>query len=373
MTLIPGVSDNVRTSKPGGTVTFTLARDGDTVHALTLPLTPEEIVIQRPSRQSVTQTLTSAYQDHLGSGLTSVMLRGHTGWRDFGFGTGHDIIIRLRDEILGSYDKLVAQGDPEKVNLDLAIALPDTGWEHFRVSKNSATFSRSRAQPLLYRYEMQFTVLKDYNESTSQVDPSPNFVFIPTKFEETVVNKTPYDGNVPKPYTGRGQEDDDEAHPGHPAHTHRKPKKTTGDDGPKTVTGGEGGPTTVGGLANHWYSPQGGAGEPGVYPPGMWAYVIKFNRKLFDRPPFNAQTALSKNIESYYMIEVAAGAADPGPIIAELNNGEDSTPSDSTVVSITDPYRGDPDALGNESGGVGAGQSFKQVDTIWYDVGPVLS
>jgi hypothetical protein len=178
-----------RTTDQRGTVVLALANTSGPsgVRILTLPITPEDIQITRPSRQAVTQTLTSAYQDHLGGGITTVGMRGHTGWRDLGAvdrnnlgaGTGYEVIRNLRD-LLGDYDTRVARGDPSQIKFMLMLNLPN-GWENFRVSKNSASFSRSRQQPLLYRYELQFTVLEDMNSATKQTDPSPNFVVTPQK------------------------------------------------------------------------------------------------------------------------------------------------------------------------------------------------
>lgn len=178
------MAKSYRTTDQRGTVVLTLSNTNgqDGVRTLTLPITPEEIQINRPSRQAVTQTLTSAYQDHLGSGISTVVVRGHTGWRDLGAldrndlgaGTGYEVITNLRN-LLADYDNRVARGDPSAVKMILLLNLPN-GWEQFRVSKNAAAFSRSRAQPLLYRYEMQFTVLEDLTAEMRQVDPSPNFV-----------------------------------------------------------------------------------------------------------------------------------------------------------------------------------------------------
>lgn len=314
----------------GGTVSFMLSGGGGT-RTLTLPITPEEIVIHRPSRQAVTQTLTSAYQDHLGSGVATVIVRGHTGWRDRGAGTGYQVITRLRDDILDAYDKAVSQGDPTKVKLDLLCALPGT-WEHFRVSKNSASFSRSRAQPLLYRYEIQFTVLHDYNE-TSPNDPSPNFVISFANIPRVVITGTGY-VNVPRPPT--------------------TPPKKEKEEEEEVVVTGPSGPTTVGALADIQYSSS-------VYPPGMWAYVISWNRHLFGNPPFSAQTALSVNYEKYHIPFVSPGIADPESVIRELNGGYTAQPSD--ISATIDPGTVD----------TGAAIALQQVSFVWFDVGGIDS
>lgn len=240
---------------------------GAEVNSLTLPITPEDIQISRPSRQAVTQTLTGAYQDHLGSGIATVSMRGHTGWRNLTpEGDGYNVIKRLRD-LLGQYDKIVATDRPDRVSLMLLLSLP-SGWEHFRVSKTVASYSRSRAQPLLYRYEIQFVVLHDFNDATGQVDPSPNFVINQGIYPNVVLNTVP---TTPLPDSTTTPPDNSNVST--IVHHQVDTPPGTEDTPPTATTPPE--PITLAQFTDAQYPPALG------YPPGMFYYIVVANPGQF--------------------------------------------------------------------------------------------
>lgn len=244
---------------------------GAEVNSLTLPITPEDIQITRPSRQAVTQTLTGAYQDHLGSGITTVSMRGHTGWRNLTpEGDGYNVIKRLRD-LLGQYDKIVATDRPDRVSLMLLLSLP-SGWEHFRVSKTTVSYTRSRAQPLLYRYEAQFIVLHDFNDATGQVDPSPNFVINQGIFPNVQLVQVPISLPDSSTSSSTGSSGDASGIIGDQARDTNDPRLEQPQTGTTSPTAA---PITLAAFTDQQYPPVNG------YPPGMYNYIIAANPDFF--------------------------------------------------------------------------------------------
>jgi nucleoid-associated protein YgaU len=125
----------------------------------TFPINPEQFTIEQPARQSVTNT-SGAYQDHFGPGVPTIQIAGHTGWRrhkssqDDGF----QAFLKLR-QIHEDYNRMCGEGDPDAVNLELTVSVPQ-GYGHYRVSSDRFRSLKSTQSPLLYRYEIQFTVLR---------------------------------------------------------------------------------------------------------------------------------------------------------------------------------------------------------------------
>jgi nucleoid-associated protein YgaU len=126
----------------------------------TFPINPEQFTIEQPARQSVTNTIGGAYQDHFGPGVPTIQIAGHTGWRrhkssqDDGF----QAFLKLR-QIHEDYNRMCGEGDPDAVNLELTVSVPQ-GYGHYRVSSDRFRSLKSTQSPLLYRYEIQFTVLR---------------------------------------------------------------------------------------------------------------------------------------------------------------------------------------------------------------------
>lgn len=273
------------TDQTFGTVTLLLSGpDSAPGMAFECPVNPAEITIDRPSRQSVTQTLTGAYQDHLGSGLIHVQMRGHTGWRRLRpqFADGFEAYKALRG-LLYEYDQRVAGGDPSKVFLRLLLDIP-SGWEHFRVSKDEARYSRSRSQPLLFAYDLAFTVLRD-ELAGEPVDPSPPFVI--------TFNSTPQASFTIVPKEG---DDSSNAGDGGDGSGSGKGDGTKPDPDPVTVPGPVANTfaytenmwdivSTVRGLAVFWYGPL-GFHQPEL----LWDMVANANQDILG---FNATAATS--------------------------------------------------------------------------------
>lgn len=123
------------------------------------PIRPEQFQLVEPARQSVTQTIGGAYQDHFGPGVPQITVSGHTGWRKLGGdGDGYAMFTKLR-QVHRDYNKMCGEGDPASVNLTLSVNVPQ-GYGIFRVSSDNFRSLKSTQSPLLYRYEIQFTVLE---------------------------------------------------------------------------------------------------------------------------------------------------------------------------------------------------------------------
>jgi nucleoid-associated protein YgaU len=147
------------------------------------PIRPEQFTLDQPARQSVTNTIGGAYQDHFGPGVPTIMLAGHTGWRRHGSGSddGFHAFLKLR-QIHDDYNRMCGEGDPAAVNLEFTIAVPD-GYGHYRVSSDRFRSLKSTQSPLLFRYEIQFTVLKILGSSgTNMGTPGTNGSNISTPF-----------------------------------------------------------------------------------------------------------------------------------------------------------------------------------------------
>lgn len=137
--------------------------------SFTFPINPEQFAIEQPARQSVTNTIGGAYQDHFGPGVPTIQLAGHTGWRrhkssqDDGF----HAFLKLR-QIHEDYNRMCGEGDPDAVNLELTVSVPQ-GYGHYRVSSDRFKSLKSTQSPLLYRYEIQFTVLRIIGSSSASL------------------------------------------------------------------------------------------------------------------------------------------------------------------------------------------------------------
>lgn len=169
-------------SSSSGVVTLALSggssqQGGGTAQPFTFPIRPENFQFDWPARQTVTQTINGAYQDHWGNGIGHIMISGHTGWRAHGESQddGFKQFMKLR-EIHDKYCQMCGDTRPEDVTLDLVVAVPQ-GFGHYRVSSDNFKTLKNTQNPLLYRYEIAFTVLKDLGSETSASGPSQDSLF----------------------------------------------------------------------------------------------------------------------------------------------------------------------------------------------------
>ena len=164
------------TSQTGSEVRLMLLAPGAGGQPVTreflFPLNPEDLTVELPARQQVYQTLGGAFVEHWGAALPTVVLRGHTGWRaGRGGQDGFQAFVALRD-LYQAYLDQQAQQPPERVQLYLALTLPQ-GFGFFAVAPAALRVQRSARQPLLYRYELQAVVLRTYASSLAALAPAP--------------------------------------------------------------------------------------------------------------------------------------------------------------------------------------------------------
>jgi hypothetical protein len=135
--------------------------------SITLAIRPEDLTRTDPSRVTVTQTLAGAWMDNFGSGIPSIVISGHTGWRRTQEGTATpDGIERWLDFRALVYDNwharkqnaIKAGRDPDQVQLIFADQLDDITCI---VAPNPLVLRRNRARPLLYQYQLTMIVLDD--------------------------------------------------------------------------------------------------------------------------------------------------------------------------------------------------------------------
>lgn len=130
---------------------------------INLPIRPEELTRTETSRLQVNQTLGGAWADSFGAGLTKITMAGHCGWRGAFFLPGEEAFHSLRSMVFQSWHdrrRLAATAgqDPTQVRLYYADTLNDISCE---VAPQSFTLRRSKASPLLFRYQISLIVLSD--------------------------------------------------------------------------------------------------------------------------------------------------------------------------------------------------------------------
>lgn len=139
-------------------MTFRLTGGGP-LESLTLPINPEELQRDHPARITTTQTLGGAYQDIAGPGVAQLTLQGTTGWRGRP-GTNMDgtqYAQHLYHYIYQEYLKRVTL-NPNQTELLLINGIDGYAW---KVSMDDFQMTRSRSEPLLYRYMIPMTPLQD--------------------------------------------------------------------------------------------------------------------------------------------------------------------------------------------------------------------
>lgn len=130
---------------------------------LDLPVRPEEMSRQEPMRLNAVQTIGGAYVDSFGPALASITLSGHCGWRGSYFVPGEDSFNTLRDVVFAEWARrrsaaTKAGTDPTGITLFYVDTLNGYRYE---VAPKSFVTRRSKASPLLIRYQITLTVLDD--------------------------------------------------------------------------------------------------------------------------------------------------------------------------------------------------------------------
>lgn len=154
-------------------ITFILADGvgaGPPVEPVTLSIRPESLTRQDPSRLSVQQTLGGAWADSFGSGLATINIQGHTGWRrnvglsqDSAAEDGEARFLRLKDTIFSQWHQRRALATQSGLNPDAIQLVFADALDSFAaiVAPQSFVLQRSRSRPLLMQYQISMIVLSE--------------------------------------------------------------------------------------------------------------------------------------------------------------------------------------------------------------------
>jgi hypothetical protein len=152
-------------------IAFVLDNAGSIGSPVTLPIRPEDLTRNEPSRVSVHQTLgrdVSGWVDNFGEGLPSVTIAGHTGWGAGGRPDGVEAFNKLNTLVQHDYHKAKQDAidggrDPSAVKLLFVDMLDDFCWN---VTPTQFVLRRSKSRPLLFQYNITLQAV-----STSVDDP----------------------------------------------------------------------------------------------------------------------------------------------------------------------------------------------------------
>lgn len=142
-------------------LSFVLDNGGSLGDPVLLPVRPEDLSRNEPSRVTVHQTLGRGpigWADDFGEGLPSVTISGHTGWRQIG-GTGLDGVqsfLALNNlvvhELPAAKQAAINSGrDPAGVKLIFVDLLDHFTWS---VVAPQFVLRRSKSRPLLFQYNI---------------------------------------------------------------------------------------------------------------------------------------------------------------------------------------------------------------------------
>jgi hypothetical protein len=147
--------------------TFEIRKDGRSELIHTLLINPEELGMDEPAKVTATQTLGGAYITDFGQGLPTVTLSGTTGYRkrvntEGAETDGFEEFVNFRKNV---YRRFITDPEPDST-------LSWYNWEddeYYDIQPTNFRLSRSKNQPLLYRYELKFTCIKKLMNASSRV------------------------------------------------------------------------------------------------------------------------------------------------------------------------------------------------------------
>lgn len=128
-----------------------------------MSLRPEELTVTENSRLTPQETLGGNYADSYGRGLSQISLSGHNGWKGGLLASGEDLFMQLREAVFVGWHRKRDEArdagrDPNTVQLTFIDDLDNLDCI---VAPKSFQLRRSKASPLLMRYQIQLVVLDD--------------------------------------------------------------------------------------------------------------------------------------------------------------------------------------------------------------------
>ena len=153
-------------------LTFILFKHNVVLNKYELVLNPEEYTLVEPARVNVTQTSGGAFVDDFGLGIPILYFRGQTGFknRDNDVTSGLKNFKNLRDDIYRAYFKNQAPGEQSDYELHLYNYIDE---DYLIIVPQIFTLQRSISQPLLFRYEARFMVLRYLDAKSAIADDLP--------------------------------------------------------------------------------------------------------------------------------------------------------------------------------------------------------
>jgi hypothetical protein len=161
-------------------IAFALDNIGAVGRAISLNIRPEDLTRNESSRSAVHQTLAHGevrgWLDNFGSGLPSVTISGHTGWRH-AVGTGMDgaqAFDALNQLVMHDYHNAkqaaINRGiDPALVKLLFIDTLDGFAWS---VVPTQFTLRRSKSRPLLWQYNINLQAVSTSVAASVVLAPS---------------------------------------------------------------------------------------------------------------------------------------------------------------------------------------------------------
>jgi hypothetical protein len=147
-------------------ISFVLEAPGASFRQVTLPVRPEDLSRNEPSRSTVHQTMgrdVKGWVDNFGAGLPSVTISGHTGWRQQAGAEkdGYGSFADLNELVAHAYhrEKQLAIDlgmDPGLVKLLFVDLLDNFAWS---VEPMQFVLRRSKSRPLLFQYNITLQAL----------------------------------------------------------------------------------------------------------------------------------------------------------------------------------------------------------------------
>lgn len=158
--------------------TFELRTNGQVAYRHTLLVNPEDMSQSEPARVNVMQTLGGAYVDDFGAGLRQVTISGITGFKarvnkEGSYVDGYEEFTNFRRKI---YRNFIETNSP---GMELYWYNWEDG-EFYQVQPMSFRLQRNARQPLLYRYEFQFTCIRKRGAPFTLFDPLLSGVNFPS-------------------------------------------------------------------------------------------------------------------------------------------------------------------------------------------------
>lgn len=159
-------------------ISFVLHDTNANAQPIRVPLVirPEDLTRNDTSRMSVNQTLSGAWVDSFGPGVSTVTISGHTGWGAGGRPDGFQAFQKLHTTVFDAWHKARADAanagkDPDGVRLVFVDGLDGFTWV---VAPQSFVLKRNKSRPLLSQYQISMVKLGDTVEETPKtIKPTP--------------------------------------------------------------------------------------------------------------------------------------------------------------------------------------------------------